>query len=39
MFRFKNFKILLLLMLFALSGQDACGYAGTWFNFKAALSK
>lgn len=39
MFRFKNFKILLLLMLFALSGQDAWGYAGTWFNFRAALSK
>lgn len=35
MFKLRNFKILLLLMLFALAGQDAWGYKGTWFNFRA----
>lgn len=38
MFKFKNFKILLLLMLFAFAGQDAWGYKGTWFNFRAKFT-
>lgn len=35
----KNLKILLLLMFFAFSGQESWGNAGTWFNFRASLSK
>ena len=40
MFKFKNFKILLLLILFAFAVNDAWGssYAGTWYNFRASLS-
>lgn len=42
MFKFKNFKILLLLMLFTFAGNEAWGsdnsYKGTWFNFRASLS-
>lgn len=45
MFKFKNFKILLLLTLFPFAVQNAWagngdddGYAGTWFTFRAAYS-
>lgn len=43
MIRFKNFKILLLLMLFAFAVNDAwagggSSYAGTWFTFRARYS-
>lgn len=33
MFKFKNFKILLLLMLFAFAGNDAWAENYSWFNF------
>ena len=39
MLKFINFKILLLLVFFVLSGQESWGNAGTWFNFRASLSK
>ena len=35
MFKFKNFKILLLLMLFAFAGQDAWAGDYSWFHFTA----
>ena len=46
MFKLRNFKILLLLMLFAFAGQSAWAggggddnsYAGTWFTFRARYS-